>query len=264
MAGTKKLISKVDGLPIRPSGPWIDRKHFFLKRYADIFTKGMKNKWSLTYVDLFAGPGRCLIDSRPDELEGSPLISLNYEFDKFIFIEASKEDFDALKQRCSKSPKFSRIQFISGDCNSVIEKVVPDGLSLAFVDPTGIDIHFNTIRSLANGRKVDLLMNIQFGMDIKRNFQLYQQKKDGSQLDSFLGGHVEWKHLKTPTDVINLYKDRIRRLGYGTVEYDIVVKNTQNVPMYFLFFASKHPRGLDFWKKITKKDETGQYQLLFE
>jgi len=29
----------------------------------DIFSKGMKNRWkgNLTYIDLFSGPGRCLI-----------------------------------------------------------------------------------------------------------------------------------------------------------------------------------------------------------
>lgn len=259
-----KLISKVDGLSVRPSGPWIDRKRFFLKRYADIFTRGMKAKWPLTYIDLFAGPGRCSITDRPEEVEGSPLIALNYEFSKYIFVEAEQEDFEALKQRCSKSPKFSKIQFIHGDCNLVIDQAEPVGLSLAFIDPTGIDIHFDTIRALADSRRVDLLMNIQFGMDIKRNFHLYQQKKDGSQLDLFLGEKVDWDGIKTPVDVIKLYKTRIRHLGYETVEYQIVVKNTKQVPMYFLFFASKNPKGLEFWKKITTKDESGQYNLSFE
>jgi three-Cys-motif partner protein len=257
----KKLISKVDGLSIRPSGPWINRKHFFLKRYADIFTRGMKTKWPLTYVDLFAGPGRCSITDKPEEVEGSPLIALNYEFDKYIFVEADQEDFEALKQRCSKSPKFSKIQFVCGDCNHVIDQIKPLELSLAFIDPTGIDIHFDTIRALADSRRVDLLMNIQFEMDIKRNFHLYQQKKDGSKLDLFLGGEVDWSGIKNPVDVIKLYKTRIRQLGYRTVEYYISVKNTKKVPMYFLFFASKNPKGLEFWNKITKKDETGQYEL---
>ncbi len=51
-------ISSIDGLPVRDSGPWIQRKYFFLKRYMDIFTRGMKAKWQgrLSYIDLFAGP----------------------------------------------------------------------------------------------------------------------------------------------------------------------------------------------------------------
>jgi len=258
----KALVSAVDNLSIRSSGAWINRKHFYLRRYMDIFTKAMKRKWSLTYIDLFAGPGRCLIESTTRETEGSPLISLNYDFSKYIFIEKNQRDLEALKRRCRKSPKFSHIEFIEGDCNEVINSVRPTGLSLAFIDPTGIDVHFKTIKTTAN-RKVDLLMNIQFGMDIKRNFKYYLKAKDGSPLDHFLGGSIDWSSLKTPDDAIELYKNRIHGLGYSTVKYkDIVVHNIQRrVPMYFLFFASKNPTGTNFWNKITKKDESGQLEM---
>ena len=221
----------------------------------------MRRKWPLTYIDLFAGPGRCVLKDGTEK-EGSPLISLNYDFDRYVFVERNPADFDALKRRCSKSPKISRIEFIQGDCNEVVGKINPSGLSLAFVDPTGIDVHFDTIQKLTAARRVDLLMNIQFGMDIKRNFQRYLKKKQGSDLDLFLGGNVPWEEIKEPIDAIRLYQNRIKRLNYATVEYHIVeVRNTREVPMYFLFFASKHPRGLDFWKKVNAKDETGQYEF---
>ena len=59
-----------------------------------------------------------------------------------------------------------------------------------------------------------------------------------------------------------MYKTKISQLGYSTVEYkDIEIRNTKNAPMYFLLFASKNPKGLEFWSKITNKDETGQYEL---
>lgn len=126
----KNLISTIDGLPIRPSGPWIDRKHFYLKRYMDILTKGMSKKWDMTYIDLFAGPGRCLIESKNEEKDGSPLIALNYGFSKYIFVEKNTDDLDALKARCRNSPKHSRIEFIQGDCNEVVDKIHPTRLSL--------------------------------------------------------------------------------------------------------------------------------------
>lgn len=258
-----KFISTVDGLPVRPSGPWIGRKHFYLKRYADIFTRGMHRKWPLTFIDLFAGPGRCVLKDG-SETEGSPLISLNFDFDRYIFIEKNSGDFDALRKRCSNSPKASSIGFVPGDCNEVVGDLDPQGLSLAFVDPTGIDVHFDTIRKLTASRRVDLLMNIQLGMDIKRNFRHYLRKKDGSDLDLFLGGNVPWEDVNEPLDAIRLYQDRIKRLNYSTVEYHIEVRNTREVPMYFLFFASRHTRGLDFWKKVTAKDEQGQYEFPLE
>ena len=52
------LVSKIDGLAIRESGPWVKKKHYYLSEYAKILTIGMGKKWSnLTYIDLFAGPG---------------------------------------------------------------------------------------------------------------------------------------------------------------------------------------------------------------
>ena len=258
-------ISSIDGLPVRDSGPWIQRKYFFLKRYMDIFTRGMKAKWQghLSYIDLFAGPGRCLVRDTNSEVDGSPLIALNHEFSKYILVEKDPESLRVLRQRCGKSPKHRSIQIIEGDCNTVISKVVPDGLSLAFIDPTGIDVHFDTIRALTSGRPVDLLMTVQFAMDMKRNFEQFRKQGSRSKLWKFLGGNVDWPAVRDAKAALELFKERVRGLEYRTAEFrDITVRNVQrNVPMYFLFFASKNPKGIEFWNKITARDETGQGQL---
>ena len=265
----KEILSNIDGLPVRPSGIWIKRKHYFLKEYAKIFTIGMGKKWSgrLTFIDLFAGPGRCLIEQSGLELDGSPLLALQYNFSKYIFVEETSELLNALKKRCANSPKINLIEFIQDDSNGCINNIVdrmPSGnLNLAFIDPTDIDIHFETIKAFSrvpNG--VDLLMNIQYGMDIKRNFEVYRGQGEFSKLARFLGTDFDLSKLKEPRDVIEAYKSRIGELGYGTVEFrDITVHNSKNAEMYFLLFASKHPRGLDYWEKITKKDCQGQGEL---
>jgi len=259
--------SSIDGLPVRESGPWIQRKYFFLKRYMDILTRGMRAKWQgrLSYIDLFSGPGRCLIRGTNSEVDGSPLIALGYEFSKYIFVEENPGNLRALRQRCGKSPKQRAIQIIPGDCNAVIGKVVPEGLSLAFIDPTGIDIHFETVRQLTSNRAVDLLMTVQFGIDMKRNFEQFKKQGSRSKLWNFLGGGVDWSAVRDASAALGLFKERVKGLGYKTAEFrEIVVRNVQrNVPMYFLFFASKNPKGIEFWHKITARDETGQRQLEF-
>lgn len=264
----KEAASEIDGLVVRPSGIWIRQKYYYLKRYMDIFSKGMKNKWvrNLTYIDLFAGPGRCLIKSINKEEDGSPLIALQYDFKKYVLVEESEELIAALKIRCKNSPKFNRIEFLKGDCNNVVDKIIPQiepaGLSLIFIDPTGIDIHYKTIEKIVKEKRVDLLINVQLGMDITRNFLVYKKKGDNSKLGAFLGGNVDWDKLNNPQDTVKLYKERIKELGYQTVEFkDITIRNTLNAPMYFLLFASKNPKGLHFWKEITKKDHSGQLEL---
>jgi len=264
------ILSNIDGLPVRPSGSWIKRKHYYLKEYAKIFTTGMGKKWSgrLTFIDLFAGPGRCLIEQAMHE-DGSPLIALQYAFSKYIFVEEEGILMEALQKRCATSPKSNLITFIQGDSNTsisdVIKQMPPGNLNLAFIDPTDIDIHFETIKALAsffNG--VDLLMNIQYGMDIKRNFKVYRGQGAVSKLAWFLGTDFDLSILKEPHDVIEAYKIRIGELGYKTVAFrDITVRNKNNAKMYFLLFASKHPTGLKFWTEISKKDEQGQQEFSY-
>jgi three-Cys-motif partner protein len=264
-------ISNVDGMPVRPSGLWIKRKHYFLQQYADIFTKGMIKKWQgrLTFIDLYAGPGKCVIKETAQEPEGSPLLALQYDFNRYVFVEETSSLMAALQTRCSQSPKKDSIKFLQVDCNQCIQQIIneipPGHLSLAFIDPTDIDIHYATIKALAQiSTGVDLLMNIQYGMDLKRNFDSYLKRGEESKLSRFLRSDFDISQLKgkEAKDVIEVYKSRIRELGYQTVEHrDITVTNTKNAPMYFLLFASKDPRGLDFWQKISKKDEQGQWEL---
>ena len=263
------IISKIDGLPLRPSGIWIKRKHYYLKEYAKIFTTGMSKKWEgLTFLDLFAGPGRCLIEGSTPE-DGSPLIALQFPFSAYIFVEECDVLMDALQKRCVGSPKIGSIAFIQKDANKnigdIIEKMPQNHLNLAFIDPTDIDIHFDTIKALSGlPTGVDLLMNIQYGMDIKRNFKTYRAQGEISKLQRFLGMDYDLSRLKRPHDVIEVYKARISELGYKTVEFrDISVRNTNNAEMYFLLFASKHPTGLKFWTEISKKDEQGQQEFFY-
>jgi three-Cys-motif partner protein len=264
---TKSILSINDGLPVRPSGQWINRKHYYLKRYIDIFTKGMKHKWAheLTYIDLFAGPGRCVVGPSSVEQDGSPFIALRYNFSKYIFVEENKASLAALKQRIEKNYplKLNKVEFIEGDCNLMIDRVKPMGLALAFIDPTGLDFHFDTVRKLVLNRSVDLLMNILDGVDLKRNFKEYKQLGEQSKLALFIGRHIDIKCITDAKHAITIYKNNIRDLGYKTVECkDIPVRNYQkNVEMYFLFFASRHPCGLDYWRKITKKDDKGQFEF---
>ncbi len=258
-----KLVSKVDGLIVRESGQWIVRKHFYLRRYLDIFSRGMKNRWQeRTYIDLFAGPGRCVVRGTAEEFEGSPLIALQHDFTRFIFVETDKQCLADLKRRCSKSPKADRIEYWNEDCNEVARKLRPKGLSVAFIDPVGLDFNFEALKSLSSYDPIDLLMTIPIGMDVKRNFARYCAARDTSPLGRFLGPTAHWPSIKEAEDVLPEFKRIMSTLGFGTVQHaDIPVQNDKQALLYYLVFASRHPRGLEFWKKISAQDEKGQMEL---
>lgn len=274
---TEQNLVGNDGLPVRDSGIWVKEKLYYLGRYLRIFSVGMKNKWvgRLYYIDLFAGPGRCRVRETQEEIDGSPLVALlGFDFAKFFFFEADHACFEALGARTKKRApdKWEKVKMIPGDCNDTIEQaeLPSEGLGLAFIDPTGISqISFETIRKLTAGRQVDLIINFPEGMGIRMNLHQYTQS-DESALTRFMDS-ARWKERygrsltsfdQVCTEIGREYLANLRSLGYLAVDSDwIPVKTAQNTLLYYLLFASKNPRGNDFWRKIKHIGAHGQREL---
>ena len=266
-----------DGLPVRDSGTWIREKLYYLGRYLKIFSVGMKNKWGgrLNHVDLFAGPGRCRIRGTQKEIDGSALVALlGFDFAKYFFFEADRACFEALDTRArNRAPdRYGNVKMIYGDCNDTIEQVeIPSAsLGLAFIDPTGISqLSFDTVRKLTNDRQIDLIINFPEGMGIRMNLFQYTQTETNA-LNRYMDS-ARWKQRyeqsltsfdQACTEIAKEYLDNLGSLGYIAVDSDwIPVKTDQNTLLYYLLFASKNPRGNDFWRKIKRIGPHGQREL---
>jgi three-Cys-motif partner protein len=255
-------VAKSDGLPARPSGPWIRTKHKLLAYYADLFATGMKNRWAnRIYLELFSGPGKCLIRDTAEEDLGSPLKVIEHEFTKFIFTEMSVPAAEALAARLEPFPNSDRTEIWCGDCAKAIHRIqIPDGsLTFAFIDPTGIGhAPFSLIESLSQKTRCDILINIQHGMGIKMNVHQYApDAREKSALTRFLG-HDHWKKLPrhNPKEffvgVLDLYKQQLDRLGFSFTGREVLISNQQGTGLYLLLFASGHRRGKEFWEKSLK------------
>jgi len=143
-----------DGLRVRESGEWIKRKHHFLDRYCDMFTRSMEGKWHRLFVDVMAGPGRCQIKPSGEISPGSPFVALARDFDEYRFFEASPDLVDALRQRVAVHPKADRCKVIEADWTQAVTTpafILPRGtLTLAFVDPTRISqVPWTAVKTLA-------------------------------------------------------------------------------------------------------------------
>lgn len=263
-----------DGLPARSTGPWVhDKKHYF-ERYLDIFSRGIGRKWAgkICYVDLFAGPGRSIVRGSQEEVKGSPLVALDYEFSRYVFVD-TPEVLATLERRLEAHAKHSQTTLIPGDCNTVISEVLKqlplDHLTLAFIDPAGLQIKFSTIQRLVHNRNVDLLMTIQLGMGIRLNLPQSTQSQ-GVALTDWLG-NSEWRRdydeggswSQITRRIVNRYLAQIRDLGYRTVQdREIEVRTDEtNLLLYFMVLASRHRRGEDFWRKATQIGPSGQRRL---
>lgn len=274
-----KLVETDDRLPVNEYGQWTEQKLHFWNRYIEITTSAMVGhpSWpvGLYYVDLFAGPGICVIEESGKRLPGSPLIAARAPkpFRQLLLCELDDKRAEACEVRLKRLAPTIPAKLFRGDCNvriADIARAIPRGaLTLAFIDPQGLDIEFDTIRKLAGRGRVDLLILVADAVDFSRNVEHVYFQQENSKLDKFLGRDSDWRKVwrsmgntQGPSArkfLLKQYKQQLERIGYIQFGEQSIVGG--NGPIYRILFASKHPRGLEFWDKVTKKDVFGQREM---
>jgi len=278
------LEEQDDGLPMRSAGRWAIEKLHYLDRMIDMFETSMRKKWSVrNYVDLLCGPGKNRIGDTGKVVLGSPLRALTFRhpFTGYYFVDLDQENTNALTARCSASPYSDRVTIWPGDCNILVNRVVMallgmPSLNLAFLDPEGLELHWNTVATLATVPHIDLIINYpQSGLT--RNMRKEFQAESPSSIDRFFGSN-EWRqiygahHLRGDCHVrlVDFYRRNLQQLGYVYIrsQDDIadapLMRNTKEAPLYRLLFASKHELGGKFWKQAVSKKPDGQTALPLE
>lgn len=288
------LTPENDGLVMRESGPWVTEKLDYLQRYIYIFETSMHSQpWRRrNYIDLFSGPGKCYVPETKVVYLGSPLLSLTTEhpFTDYFFVDREPENIDALSKRIAALPLQDHVWYAVGDANTKAQEVVDQilaadrmylpgkrsCLNLAFLDPAGIDLHWETVATLAKPYSMDLIIYYpQLGLE--RNMPKLYQTPEPNKIDLFFGSsewrniYAKWrdKEIGLHRHLMDHYKDSLVKLGYIDVLRDDetgdepLIRNSQrNAPLYRLFFASKHELGHDFWHKVTRRNVYGQGWLL--
>lgn len=261
-----------DGLYTPVVGPWSAHKHHFLRRYVDAFTTAMRTKgWSgLHYIDLFASAGIERIENGLLDW-GSPLIAAQapHRFSHMHCCELKKQAFKALSARLARFPQPESPQLINGDANkTVIEivKAIPKGsLSLAFLDPHGLHLHFETVKRLAT-QNVDLIIFFPDHLDALRNWEIYDEKPS-SNLDRVLGAPWRDEFKSAPlvhrAEVLTrIYRKQLETLGYSQFEFERISLPTGRF-LYKLIFCSRNPAGGKIWRGISARKADGQTHFPF-
>lgn len=261
-----------DGLIIPEVGAWGEKKYKLVGGYCDIFTTGMRYKWGkLVYIDLFSGSGYARIKDTNKIVKSSALISLSIpnKFDKYIFCEADEDKLNALKSRVEREFPNIDVEYVLGDSNENISKIVSivpkhtdtQGiLRFCFVDPFSLNLKFETIDKLSRVGKIDFLILLALLMDANRNF-VYYVEENSKKIDDFIGDtnwRIPFKNGDVRSeDFIKFLSDKydanMKNLGYvEPVDKHRVKIDNKNIPLYYLAFYSKNPRGNDFFKKVEK------------
>ena len=223
--GDQYAESADDKLPARLVGDWSEDKHYYLTNYINIFETGMHKKWaSRAYIDLFAGPGVCMLRDAKRLTDGSPLIALKatHPFTQYFFSDLDPTAVAALTKRCQPFQDKAKVTILQKDCNQVAAEIAAQidskTLCLAFLDPTGLDLKFSALKALTNGKTMDLIIHFPHGTTINRNIEKFYAK-DKSKMDDFFDG-TEWRAIyeSNPSNLtaqlLNLYKTKLARIGY--------------------------------------------------
>ena len=278
------LETSDDGLPMRQGGEWTYTKLHFVNEYLYRFIVSMRGKnWrAIHYIDLFAGAGRNQLDNGKI-VHGSPILALAqpHSFKRYFFADLDSSNTAALKKRCRAfGADMSKIQIFTGDANQVVDRIcdyirrvdkkfipnVGQSLNLAFLDPEGLELHWDTVAKLASYRTDMIIYYPQMGIArdaetapeaIDRYFgdkhwrQIYSQHKRGEE---------RFLHRA----LLDYYKIKLQDFGYVEDPFseEPLFTNSKDAPLYRLLFVSKHGLGNEFWNNVTSKLPNGQIRLL--
>ena len=266
-----------DGYVREIVGPWVLDKHNRLTRYIGI-SRSVRTKFTgigkagATFIDLYSGPGRLRIRNTTQTMHGSPLVAWQGAVDGGVpFTQVHVADADpqlsaAVDARLRKAgaPVFVETGPARETVDRVISKLDPYALHFAFLDPYNLEaLPFDIIRKLAKLKRMDILIHIST-QDLQRNLQRYIDRHN-SALDVFAPGwraHVDVSrpHELIRPKILEYWRSLLKAEGMDTTETAELVSGSKNQRLYWLAFAARHPRALEFWEKI--RSEGGKQQTL--
>lgn len=284
-----------DGLAMRPSGLWVKEKLYYLERYIYAFETAMRDKpWrSRFYIDLFAGPGKCLIRETNEVVLGSPLLALTtaHPFTNYFFADLDEGNIDCLSRRASSFEIDSVLDIRHGDCNQLVHEIVEaiqrrdaqvvygtwSSLNLAFLDPAGINLEWTTVEALATVKKMDMIIHYP-RMGLNRPMKLFYESEQDTAVDRFFGDR-KWRKIYSllneqgareshiHRELRNHYTENLARFGYvfdsSHLPEPLVRSTNQNSPLYNLILVSKDELAYQLWRKIGDIRPNGQIRMNF-
>ncbi|MGH6662019.1 MAG: three-Cys-motif partner protein TcmP [Rhodospirillales bacterium] len=256
-----------DGYPREIVGPWVKDKHTRLARYVGI-SRAVRAKFigrgkaGATFIDLYSGPGRVRIRGEKQAIDGSPLVAWHGAVDRGApYTQVHVADADpklsaAVEARLKNAdaPVFAETGPAVETVDRVIRSLNPHALHFAFLDPYNLgDLPFEIIRKLATLKRMDILIHVSIH-DLQRNLDRYIEKKN-SALDSFAPGwrdkvDVERTPKMVRAKIWEHWRSLLTAESMATTETAELIVGTRKQRLYWLAFAARHERALEFWEKI--------------
>lgn len=257
-------------------GQWTKEKLTIINDYLGFYTTAMsKQRVKLVYIDAFAGSGKTVL-SNGTEIDGSAVLSLQYGFDEYYFIELDEGRIDELKEiiETRYSEKIKSIHIINGNCNDELKRVLSSltkyQRGVMFLDPYALELDWTVLDAASKTGILDIWYLFPVNA-LTRNLPHDKQYTDATsaKIDSILGTH-DWEKA--------LYKEDLQLTLFGTTNYDRVnfdelvkyittrlkstfayvspksriLKNSKNSPLFILYYlmTNNSPKAIGLGSKV--------------
>ena len=258
-------------------GPWTQTKLDVLEGYLKAYLTALsKQKFSLGYIDAFAGDGSIMLASSEEDkstdigglIIGSAQRALALEpgFDGYVFIERDQKAVERLNSLQQEFPK-KRIQVKKGDANQEVKEICRQHSwktrrAVVFLDPTGMQVEWSTLEAIASTQAIDVWIWFPLGIGVNRLLtrtgKINPQWQD--RLDKIFGIQ-EWREefyktrnehtlfgidkrtekVATPNAIATFWIKRLQTIFPAVAPNPAIMRNSTNNPIYLLCFASANP-----------------------
>ena len=253
----------------------------YLPEYTKIFTKNPGARhFSTMYVDAFAGTGRiaympdlqdALFRDREQYVKGSAARALEVkpEFNRYIFIESDPDRYAVLEQlKVAHPEKSERIEVRNEDANLFLKRWCAQTdwkrwRAVVLLDPYAMDVPWSTIEALARTKGIDLWWLFPcgaFNRLLTRGAKPPQPWRDALtricgtdaweqrfyevQTHDGLFGPMQTEQKISSFAGINAFlRERLESIFVGVAKQPLYLVNSQNTPIFMLFFAASNPKG---------------------
>ena len=259
--------------------PHTQAKHEILRRYLGAWFPILgKYNQRVVYIDGFSGPGRYK-GGEP----GSPIIALREALKhgkrlnnvnlSFIFMDVRADRIAHLENELANFPapnNFS-LQTITGSFDVEFRQMLDDldanglqiGPTFAFVDPFGFKgLPFELVRRLLGNPRTEVFINVM--IDSINRFLVHPDDKVTQHIASLFGTSNVPDVGRSADDRVTtlrlLYQEQLQK--YAKYVRFFEMRNSNDRPIYYLFFATNHPLGhVKMKEAFWKVDESSGYRF---
>jgi len=217
-----------------------------------------------------------------EEIDGTALAIVNHprveHLGKGLFIDVNPEIVDTLNSRFTALRGAGRATAYRGDYTDAtsiaqtLDALPSQCLNLVFVDPTDCSVPFATVKTVFETVKnADLLINVSIGTDVSRNIARVVLDpsfcRTRERYAAFLGDDAFFSRSDVVEAASAGQVDRLRQLfaeeyKARLAEHGFVYTDLQPIRhYYYLLFASRSRKGLEFWREACTYSPSGQKEM---